>query len=337
MIGTVPEALPRAREMVEPALRACVDRLSPEIRRVVGYHLGLADADGTPTGSLTGKAVRPALAFLSAEAAGAPAEVGLPGAVAVELIHNFSLLHDDVMDRDRERRHRPTAWTLFGVGAAITAGDALQTQAHELLLDPPTPARVRAASALASATAKMIVGQAQDLSFESRLDVSPEESRRMCANKTGALLSCAASIGAILAEAPAPTVRALSEFGLHLGLAYQAIDDILGIWGRPEITGKPVANDLREHKKSLPVAEALSFGGPASDRLHELLSDGSVNDGALQEAMGLLEGIGARPMAEREADREIEAALGALDREGIQERVRERLSEIARFVTARQA
>src|SRR5207247_4013625 len=138
-------------------------------------HLGFADADGAPASGDGGKAVRPALAFLSAEAVGAPAEIGLPGAVAVELVHNFSLLHDDVMDQDRERRHRPTAWALFGVGPAILAGDALLTLAHEVLVTAPTARGVETSRALARATAAMIAGQGEDLGFESRLDVTVQE------------------------------------------------------------------------------------------------------------------------------------------------------------------
>src|SRR5207247_6417143 len=117
-------ALPRARRLLDPALRDRVGRLPVSVRRVVAYHLGFTDADGRPAEGDGGKAVRPALAFLSAEAVGAPAEVALPGAVAVELVHNFSLLHDDVMDHDLERRHRATAWSLFGVGHALVAGYA---------------------------------------------------------------------------------------------------------------------------------------------------------------------------------------------------------------------
>ncbi len=336
MIGTVPSSLTRARGLLDPALREAVEGLGPELGRVVAYHLGLADAEGRPQGGGGGKALRPALAFLSAEAVGAPAGVALPGALAVELVHNFSLLHDDVMDRDRERRHRPTAWALFGVGNAITAGDALLAEAQRVLLDPPTPERVRAARELAAATARMIVGQAQDLAFESRLDVSFAECRRMSANKTGALLSCAASIGAVLAGAPEAATRALGGFGLHLGLAFQAVDDVLGIWGRPELTGKPVAGDLRQHKKTFPVAAALEARHPAALRLRELLTNGHLSEEALAEAVRLVEEAGGRERTEEEAGRQLRLALRALERVPLEAGPREQLVELARFVAARE-
>jgi geranylgeranyl diphosphate synthase, type I len=335
MIRAAPPTMLRARRLLDPALRERVAVLPPDVRRVVAYHLGFADADGQPAGGVSGKAVRPALAFLSAEAVGAPAEVAMPGAVAVELVHNFSLLHDDVMDNDLERRHRPTAWALFGVGQAIVTGDALMIQAIDTLLDPPTPDGPRAVSALLTATARMIAGQAQDLSFASRLDVSVEECTAMCANKTGALLSCAASIGAILAGADQSAVAALAAFGLHLGLAFQAVDDILGIWGRPEATGKPVAGDLREHKKTLPVVMALASPGRDRDRLEALLSNGALTEEAVTMAADLVERCGGREGCVREAERQTEMAIRALDQATLDESARGQLAEVGAFVTSR--
>jgi geranylgeranyl diphosphate synthase, type I len=333
--GTIPASLLQARELLGPALRHRVERLPAEVGRVVAYHFGFTDAEGRPAQGDGGKAVRPALAFLSAQAAGAPAEVALPGAVAVELVHNFSLLHDDVMDHDLERRHRATAWALFGVGNAIVAGDALMVEAIAGLLEPPSPERVAAASALAAATARMIAGQAEDLSFESRLDVSPKECLAMCANKTGALLSCASSIGAILAGAPADAVGALADFGLHLGLAFQAVDDLLGIWGRPEVTGKPAAGDLREHKKTLPVVMALAGSGAERDRLAAMLSNGALTDETVATAALLVERCGGRTACVGAAEHQLDLALAALDRVAIDPSAREGLAGVAAFVAGR--
>jgi geranylgeranyl diphosphate synthase type I len=332
---TLPGALLRARQLLDPELRARVDRLPPEIGRVVGYHLGFADADGRPADGDGGKAVRPALALLSAEAVGAPARVALPGALAIELIHNFSLLHDDVIDRDLERRHRPTAWALFGLGEAIVGGDALVIEALTALLEAPTPEGNRATSALIRATARMIAGQSQDLSFASRLDVSVDQCLAMCADKTGALLSCASSIGAILGGADEGAVAALAEFGLHLGLAFQAVDDLLGIWGRPEATGKPAAGDLREHKKTIPVVIALSSAGPDRDRLEALLSDGAMTEEAVGVAADLVERCGGRSGCLQEADRQLDLALRWLDRAPLEPVARDQLAEVASFVAAR--
>jgi geranylgeranyl diphosphate synthase type I len=336
VIGAASSALSRARERLEPALRRAAEGLGPELGRVVCYHLGLTEVDGRPRDGAGGKAVRPTLAFLGAEAVGASGDVALPGALAVELVHNFSLLHDDVMDGDRMRRHRPAAWALFGVGSAITAGDALLAEAHRILVELPGPEGVRAARSLARATGRMILGQAQDLAFGSRLDVSFEECRRMAANKTGALLSCAASIGAILAGGPPEAARALEAFGEHLGVAFQAVDDLLGLWGRPERTGKPVASDLRQRKKTFPVVAALEARHPAADRLRALLA-GELDEDAIGEALGLIEEAGGRARTEAEADQQLRRALAALDGAPLEVGARAELEELARFVGSREA
>lgn len=336
MIGTMPATVARSRELVPPALAAWIERLAPQIRRVARYHLGWTDADGRPAAGNGGKGLRPTLALLSAEAAGAPVTTGLPGAVAVELVHNFSLLHDDVIDRDRTRRHRPTAWALFGIGPAVVTGDALLVLAHQALL-AAGPRGPQAASAMARATADMISGQAEDLSFSERLDVGVEECLAMAGRKTGALLACAASVGALLAGAPARTVGALEEFGYQLGVAFQCIDDVLGIWGRPETTGKPAGGDLREHKKTLPVAAALAAGGTTSRALADLLANGRLHtEEDVAFAARLVEEAGGRALAAAEADRHLDGALAALDRAAIPSRVRDELAEVARFVVARE-
>ena len=267
----VAEVLERARDITEPLMREAVGRLVPCIRDVVSYHLGWADAAGRPTGAPGGKGIRPALAMLSAEAAWAAPELGAPGGAAVEMVHNFSLVHDDLMDGDTERRHRPTVWTLWGPSMALLAGDALSTLATDWLLSVPNPNAPAAAAALGTATAEMIAGQADDLAFESRRYVSVEECMAMSTAKTGALLGCAASIGAILAGAPAATVDALRDFGRHLGVAFQAVDDLLGIWGDTSTTGKPAGNDIRQRKKSMPIVAALGAGDDQSRELEAVL------------------------------------------------------------------
>ena len=258
----MPEGVALARDLVGPAMESAIARLTPDVRVVAAYHLGLADAAGHPMHSGSGKALRPALALLSARAAGAPPERGVTAAVAVELVHNFSLLHDDIMDNDTERRHRPTAWTVFGVGAAILAGDGLLALAQDLLLEDDTLKGAWAARCLSAAVLRLIGGQGADLAFEKRDDVTLAECLDMAGDKTAALMACACSIGAVHLGAPPTLAMALAGFGAHVGLAFQLTDDLLGIWGAPEVTGKPVRADLRARKKSLPVVAALNSGQP---------------------------------------------------------------------------
>jgi geranylgeranyl diphosphate synthase, type I len=332
---------------VGPALRAAVDRLEPGTWTVAAYHFGWVDAAGRPSGSDVtggGKGVRARLALLSARAAGAGSEVGLPGAVAVELLHNFSLVHDDVMDGDLQRRHRRTVWAVFGVPAAILAGSALQSLALEVVLDPPTPAGAAAADLLGRTTRVLIGGQLEDLAFERRSSVTVAECLDMAAGKTGALVACSAAVGAVLAGARPDTIAALTRYGDHLGLAFQLEDDLLGIWGDPAVTGKPALADLRARKKSLPVAAALATGGAAAGRLRDWLAtpapppDQTVDD--LEELRGiaeLVEQAGGRAWVAAEARREVQLAERALAGAPVDPGAAEELVALARSLLGRSA
>jgi len=335
----VPAALGAVRDLVDAPMRAAVGRLAPSVQQVAAYHFGWVDSDGLPRTANSGKAVRPALAVLAAQAAGARAEVGIPGAIAVELVHNFSLLHDDVMDRDEERRHRPTAWTVFGSSAAILAGDALLALAFEVLLDVESPTGAAAQANLASATQELIVGQVEDLDFERRLDVEVDECLQMAGGKTAALMACASSIGAQLADAPLETVAALQTYGRELGLAFQLVDDLLGIWGSSKTTGKPVGADLRARKKSLPVVAAMASGTSAGEELRHLYESGDLHadcdDAVVAHAASLVDVAGGRAWVSDEAERRLTAAIGALGAAQLRSAPREALADVARYVTAR--
>lgn len=338
--------LERGRTLATPVLRAAVDRLAAPMDTVAAYHFGWIDIDGKPAHGDPGKAVRPALALLSAEAAGAPAETGIPGAVAVELVHNFSLLHDDLMDGDEQRRHRDTVWKAYGPAQAILVGDALFALANEILLELGTVEAGRATRRLTTATRKLIDGQAQDISYEHRERVTVAECLEMEGNKTGALLACAVSIGAVLGGADDRTADTLEAYGYHLGLAFQAVDDLLGIWGDPEATGKQTWSDLRQRKKSLPVVAALAAGGPASERLAGILAaDARLTDAQLADfdeeefasRAALIEEAGGREWTEQEARRQHATAVEALDGIDMPAEIRAQLVALADFVVVRKS
>ncbi|MGW7382349.1 polyprenyl synthetase family protein [Streptomyces sp. NPDC054794] len=305
---SVPQVLERCRELVRPALTQAVGRLHPWVGEMAGYSLGWCEVGGAPVAAPGGKGVRQALAVLGAEAAGAPGRAGVPAAVAVELVHTFSLLHDDIMDGDPTRRRRPTVWKAYGTGPAVLAGDALFALAVETLATAPDgPATVRL---LSTALADLVRGQADDLLFATRPWTGPErvrpaEYRTMAEHKTGALLGCAAALGAALGGAPEPTVTALDRAGRHLGVAFQLTDDVLGIWGDPAVTGKPVHGDLRERKRTFPVLSALD--SPEGGRLATLLEAGRTEAASL-----LIEEAGGRRAALAEARRHTATARTAL-------------------------
>ncbi len=338
--------LDRGRTLAMPVLRTSVDRLAPPMDTVAAYHFGWLDAHGRPSEAGGGKAVRPALALLSAEVTGATPETGIPGAVAVELVHNFSLLHDDLMDGDEQRRHRDTVWKVHGPAQAILVGDALFALANELLLELGTPEAGRATRRLTSATRKLIDGQAQDISYEHRERVTVAECLEMEGNKTGALLACAVSIGAVLGGADDRTADALESYGYHLGLAFQAVDDVLGIWGDPEETGKQAWSDLRQRKKSLPVVAALDAEGHAAKRLADLMTTDAKKSQAEFEDFdeaefaaraALIEEAGGREWTTQEAERQHATAIAALDPVDMPQRVRDQLVALADFVVVRQS
>jgi geranylgeranyl diphosphate synthase type I len=322
---SVPDAFRRYREALDGTLRSLLTSGAPEgqsslLYRMLRYHLGWEDAEGRPAQADGGKALRPTLCLLACEAAGGDWLRALPAAAAVELVHNFSLVHDDIQDRDRERRHRPAAWTVWGEAQAINAGDAFAALAHLALLDlargdVPAARVVEAARALDSATLEMVRGQALDLSFEERPEVSEPEYLAMVGKKTGALFGCALRLGSLVASDDERVSEALGEFGRRLGTAFQIRDDLLGVWGEPSATGKAPAADLRRRKKSLPVVYALSQGDSASE-LGRLYSQPQLSDADLETALRSLAGARARDYCEAalaERRREALAALDAVD------------------------
>jgi geranylgeranyl diphosphate synthase, type I len=324
------EILSRSRDAVTPALQHAVARLDPCSRAQAAHHFGWTDKGGG------GKAVRPALALLSARAACAPAEVGLPGAVAVELVHNFSLVHDDLMDGDTERRHRPTVWARWGAASAILTGDALLALATEVLLESDSPHACAAASLLAATVRELVRGQVADVAFEMRSDVDVAECLFMAAGKTGALLGASAAIGAVLAGADADVVRGLDAFGAELGLASQLVDDLLGIWGDPAVTGKPVLSDLRSRKRSLPITYAARHGGAAGRELAAwLVGTGEPELVELNRAAELVEAGGGRAWAIAEARRRRDRAEDILAATNLPEGAAAELVTIARHLVDR--
>lgn len=255
----LPSSLARHREVIEGALQAAVGPGDTPIERVARYVMGWEDVEGRPTVT-GGKRVRPALALLAAEVCGGDPKAALPGAVAVELVHNFSLVHDEIQDQDAERHHRPTAYALIGEAQAINVGDFLYTRAVRALTDGPGDAvpKVAALTVLNRAIDRMLQGQWLDLSFEDRDDVTVDDYLEMVAGKTGALLGAPLEVGSLLAGADPDTAVTLSQWGEQVGLAFQAQDDYLGTWGDPNLTGKSNSNDILRRKKTLPIVHGLN-------------------------------------------------------------------------------
>ncbi|MEU3045484.1 family 2 encapsulin nanocompartment cargo protein polyprenyl transferase [Streptomyces sp. NPDC006984] len=307
--------LERSRGAVQPELRSALDTLPGAVRRVALYHFGWEHADGSPAAAGAGKAIRPALVLASCRALGGDPARALRAAAAVELAHNFSLLHDDVIDEDATRRHRPTAWTVFGTADAIVAGDAMLALALRLLAEDGDPRSVAASGRLAACVIELCAGQQADCAFE---ELSPEEVTLddclgMATAKTGALLGASCALGALYADAGEEEVRAMDAFGREAGLAFQLIDDLMGIWGDPARTGKSVGADLCARKKSLPVVAALASGTVAAEELAALYR-GPMGASAAARAADAVERAGGRDWAQLQAADRMSRALGELSR-----------------------
>lgn len=322
---------------IENELRQVVaagDSSLSQFYEMLNYHLGWV-AHGQAQ-AVSGKRFRPALTLLTCAAAGGEPARALPTAAAVELVHNFSLIHDDIQDNSPSRRGRPTVWRLWGRAQAINAGDALFTLAHlalQRLTDLGHPAQVALAAVrlLDDTCLRLTQGQHLDMAFESRATVTVAEYMQMIEGKTASLLAASAEVGALCAGAN-PAVRAnYRAFGHYLGLAFQVRDDILGIWGDSAVTGKSAATDIVTRKKTLPVV----FGLERSQALCRLYSPEAEGGGSVSEIMRVLQAAGVREFAEGEARRLSEAALRHLAEAGPQAESRERLSELTEELLAR--
>jgi geranylgeranyl diphosphate synthase type I len=296
---------------------------------MLAYHLGL-DGDAGPRG----KRMRPLLGLLAYESLTGDYRPALPGAAAVELGHNFSLVHDDIEDADTERRHRPTLWAIWGVPLAINAGDALfalSRLALYRLLDGFSETRVLALMRVYDETCLALCeGQYLDISFERRSDVTVEAYLEMIGRKTAALVGASVQAGAILATDDPEVVEAYRRFGYDLGMAFQIADDVKGTFWSASESGKPEAGDVRKRKKTLPLVWALEHAEPSDrERLAHLYADGiratdgrgptpeadePMPDEAVSEVLAILERSGAREHALAEARRYRERALEHLER-----------------------
>lgn len=321
------------RALVTPALRKAVDMLDGRECLVVAYHLGFVDTQGNPVREDGGKKLRPMLSLLAAQALRADPAQAVSGAAAVELLHNFSLVHDDIMDRDRTRRHRETVWSVWDDATAILAGDALQALAFETLLADPSPHATDAGHLLAVTTRELIRGQVLDMDFEERQQVSLAECRMMAAAKTGALLRCSTELPAVLTGATPDQRRALAAYGRGVGAAFQLVDDVLGIWGDPAVTGKSNHSDLQARKHSLPISWALEQPGTAD--LAEWFASDDVSPAGLTRVATRLDDLGARAWCRESAASAIQHAVDALHRADLDETAVSALTEVAHYVAGR--
>jgi geranylgeranyl diphosphate synthase type I len=324
---------------IEAELQHQVNRLNEPIYapfyEMLTYHMGWSGEGAGPEAS--GKRIRPLLVLLACAASGGEWQGAMPAAAAIELIHNFSLVHDDIQDNSDKRRGRPTVWKIWGMPIGINAGDALFVIAQQALFDlhrhHPAETVLQAARVFHQACLDLTKGQYLDLSYENRTDLQESDYWAMVAGKTAALISACAQIGALLGGSSPDLQEAYRDFGHYLGLAFQVQDDILGIWGNEALTGKSAASDLLEGKKSLPVLYGLRRGGAFAKRWLE----GPIRPDEVAALAEELAREGARLRAQEAADQMTDLALQSLRRAEPQGEAGEALFELTGKLLGRQS
>ena len=308
------------RVAIQAAMRAAFPEAQARVARFYAmqeYQLGWRDEQLEPAQIDPGKLLRPQLVLLACRAAGGDPQRALPLAAGIQLIHDFSLIHDDIEDNSDMRRGRPTVWKLWGLPQGINTGDGMFVVAH-MALHQLAQAGVPAEVALEilkrfdQTIVTICEGQFLDLSFEGNLAISEADYLAMISRKTAALIAAASGLGAIVGGADAASAKAMFEYGENLGLAFQVQDDVLGIWGDPELTGKPFAADLYRRKLSLPVIHALHTADQR-DSLAELYSQPEIGDKQVRQLLDILDQSGARGYTEGVAEHYHQQALAALD------------------------
>jgi geranylgeranyl diphosphate synthase type I len=281
------------------------------------YHLGWRDAQLAPAAIDPGKLLRPYLALLACQAVGGQVERALPLAAGIQLVHDFTLIHDDIQDVSPTRRGRATVWSLWGLAHGITAGDSMFALAH-LALQRLSIAGVPPAVTLDvlrrfdETILAVCEGQYLDCSYEGNLSITEEDYLAMIRRKTATLIGAAVCTGALVGGSDVATAEALYDFGVNLGIAFQLQDDILGIWGDPEATGKPAAADLYRRKVTLPIIRALREC-ERCDELTDLYLQATITDADVRRMLEILDQASIRCELETQVGRMARAARETLE------------------------
>jgi len=325
---------------IESELQKQVARLAQPrtavYHEMLTYHMGWTGEGAGP--EATGKRIRPLMVLLCAASLDQPAwKKALPAAAAVELVHNFSLVHDDIQDNSNKRRGRPTLWTKWGVPQSINAGDGLFVLSNLAVSDLadsyPADTALRAARVLHETCLDLTRGQHMDIAYEERLDLNEDDYWPMITGKTAALLACCCQTGAILGGADPAAEAAYRDFGTALGLAFQVQDDILGIWGDEALTGKSAASDLLEGKKSLPVLYGLGKNGPFAQRWRS----GPITPADVQSVAQTLANEGGIDYAQTKSKEWTDKSLASLELAAPQGKAGAALRELADKLLGRKA
>lgn len=287
-----PECFDKFRFIIDKGLFDTLYSFNTNLNQTMGYHLGFNDAKGDMLDKRSsGKSLRPTLSLLVCKSLSNDYLPVLNSALALELIHNFSLIHDDIQDKDTERRHKKTVWSIWGEPKALWIGNTMRALADYVQsnIEIDFSIVLKASELLTQASMEMIEGQFMDVQFENRVNVTSDEYLLMISKKTGALIRCSAELGALHSLKNEKIVSIFKEFGVHLGRAFQIRDDVLGIWGDTKITGKPVGSDILRKKKTYPILLALDKAQNSNNKeLHHLMFGTNISAVEMEKIISIM-------------------------------------------------
>ena len=339
---TLPAVFQRFQDAIDSALRESLSNGASSVYSLLRYAMGWSDAEGAPVSAPQGKALRPTLCLLTCEAVCGEYRRALPPAASLELIHNFSLIHDDIQDRDEYRRHRPTVWKVWGEPMALTAGNVMRivadTSIEGLRSDSVSAADIVTVSkVLTEASLEMIEGQYLDVAFEGRSDIGMKSYLDMISRKTGALIRTPMHVGAIMGTNYQAVIESFRECGRSLGYVFQIRDDVLGIWSEEKTTGKPVGADIRRKKNSLPIVHAMSKADGAKKRtLDGIYAQETVEDAEVDTVLDIMDSLGTEAYANSLAAEHCDRALERLAGVELPSGARADIEELVTFLLVRQ-
>jgi len=287
----LPLVLSRYKDVLDLALKDAISDRRIFLYDMLRYCMGWSDAYGAPLETKKGKGIRPSLCLFTCDALGGDIEKALPAAVSLELIHNFSLIHDEIQDSDEIRHHRPTLWNVWGIPKALVAGNVMRVLADKSMATMPSDHSkllTVSSSIVSEACLEMIEGQYMDISFEGGDGISVDQYMKMISHKTGALLRSSVHIGAVIGSRGGRVADIFREIGIKLGFMFQIRDDILGTWGETTSTGKSVGSDIRRKKNTLPIIHARKTQ-PYQEEISELYSLEFIEDHHVDRVLDILD------------------------------------------------
>ncbi len=334
-----PNILIRYKDKFENELRNCLSDSHSQAYSMLRYCMGWEDRNGNVFQASSGKGLRPSLCLFVSEATGENLHQSIQVATSIELIHNFSLIHDEIQDLDQIRHHRPTLWTIWGKYKSLIAGNLMQVVAHKNINSiqfNDEQLKSSVSILLGNACIKMIEGQTLDLLFEKQDSIELEDYLHMISLKTGALLRASLNLGAILNVKDPYVLSCIDQAGQALGYAFQIRDDVLGVWGSQETTGKPVGADIRRKKKSLPIVHAISRdSGKNLDRLHDIYTRIEVTDDEVDTVLNIMDDLKTREYAEMLTKKYLQTALKSFKDTKIAKEFQEDFKELIDFLAIR--